>query len=121
MEKTYAEREDIQDKFESHKEVVMRLESKLRESESIIQRLEREEIRQSSEISELKSQLNQKDNDLRMTLASMQEYQRTSTEERTSLRSELRLIFWCFVLSVTVLSNLDLLNWKNNGFKINLN
>lgn len=80
----------MQEKVENHKEVVFRLESKLREAEVSVQRLEREETKLINDVLELKTQLSQKDNDLRMTLASMQEYQRNFTDERSSLRSELR-------------------------------
>ena len=87
--KTSAEREDMQEKVESHKEIVMTLESKLREAEMLIQRLEKDEAKQTKEITELKLQISQKDNDFRMTLTSLQEYQRNSTEERSTLRSEI--------------------------------
>jgi predicted nucleic acid-binding Zn-ribbon protein len=80
----------MQEKVETHKEVVMRLESKLRESEAMVQRLEKEESKLGNEVIELKAQLSQKDTDLRMTLSSMQEYQRNFTEERATLRSDLR-------------------------------
>jgi predicted nucleic acid-binding Zn-ribbon protein len=93
VEKTSAEREDMQEKAESHKEIVMRLESSLRETESLARRLEKEEIKLGTEVTDLKAQLAQKDGDLRMTLASMQEYQRNFTEERATLRSELRSHF----------------------------
>jgi kinesin family member C1 len=79
----------MQEKVETHKEIVMRLESKLRESEAMGQRLEKEESKLSNEVMELKAQLTQKDTDLRMTLSSMQEYQRNFSEERSTLRSDL--------------------------------
>lgn len=80
----------MQEKVETHKEIVFKLESKLRETEGCVQRLEKEETKLTTEIADLKNQLAQKDSDLRMTLASMQEYQRNFSDERLTLRTELR-------------------------------
>jgi hypothetical protein len=90
VERAFAEKDEIKDKALIAKEALMRLESQAREKESLADRLEKETVKLSAEVIELKQQLMQKDSDLRSTLASMQENQRQAMDEKLTLRNQLR-------------------------------
>ncbi len=85
-----AEKDRIKDKAESTTENVFKLESQLREAVAAVDRVTAEKLKLQEDMTEMKQSLVMKDNDLRTTLSSMQEFQRLASDEKVALRSELR-------------------------------
>ncbi|CAE7849083.1 unnamed protein product, partial [Symbiodinium microadriaticum] len=90
-ERATAEKDRIKDKAEGTTENVFKLESQLREALASIERLNSDKLKLQEDLNEMKQSLSLKENDLRTTLASMQEFQRLASDEKATLRSELRL------------------------------
>ena len=69
---------------------LMLTQAKVREAESATERADKDVLRMTDEISHLKDQLLQRDVDMRSTLNSLTEIQRQASEEKVSLKAELR-------------------------------
>ena len=68
---------------------LLQLQSQLRESESNCLRFEKENLKITSELDQIKTSLQDKEGDLRASLASLHEIQKHSNDERTNLRTEI--------------------------------
>ncbi len=88
-EKTGGEKVDLDRRLSDLREEIIRAQSFSREAESTRLRFEQDTCRLTNEVDSLKSQLLQKDGDLRTTLLSLQEVQRQGGEEKQGMRAEL--------------------------------
>jgi len=85
------EKADLDHKKQEMQEEVVRLQSRLRESENTSARYEKDIDRYSGEVDKLRETLTQKDSDLRATINSLQEIQRQANHEKNGIRAELSL------------------------------
>jgi kinesin family protein C1 len=83
------EKEEISQRATDARESVLKSQSVLRESEVAAQRFQQDLDKATSEVDQLKTQMILKDADLRNTLGSMQEFQRLSSDEKSTLRAEI--------------------------------
>lgn len=92
IQKTGDEKEAYVQKISDLKEENFELHATLKESTHLTQRLEMECDKYLFEISELKSKVNTKEEDLRVAFQAINESQRIHAEEKGALRGELRWV-----------------------------
>ena len=86
------ERADLDRKKNELDAEILRANSRLREVENSSARYEKEIDRYNAELDRLREQLTLKDNDLRNTINSLQEIQKSGSEEKNGMRTELRSV-----------------------------
>ncbi len=90
IHKSAAERDAIHQKAIQNREECLTLQAMVKELENANQRLEKDCLKYTREIDELKERNTIKENDLRNALTSLNESQRIHAEEKGTLRGELR-------------------------------
>jgi hypothetical protein len=92
VERSMNDRVDWDKKYSEVREQLLCAQSSVREAESALNRVEQEKQRLTNDLDLSRSQLAQKDADLRQTLTSLQDIQKQGMEEKYSIRAELRFV-----------------------------
>jgi len=83
-------REDTDKAAQQTKESLIKAENELREAHNLTQRLIGDVSRMTAELDSVKKQLHLREDDARVSLASLREVQKQAVEEKGILRAEIR-------------------------------